>query len=241
MKSHHETRIKLGDGRQYGDRLEQIKRNHVIRYQWAADQFGKAFVVDAGCGCGYGSSILAGKAQRVLGLEFNRHVVEFAQVHWKKSNIEFMEWDLAKGFPDLSFAVDYTVCFEVIEHLACPQLFLGDLPLGMTIIGSVPGVSSTIASNPFHIGNYNRKSILRLLEDCGFQLTWSGSQDFDEVRDDLNGRTIVFVAEKRNEGCDLKPLREQYPSLLLYHFLRRCNVISDMKNKRDHLKPETAF
>jgi protein-L-isoaspartate O-methyltransferase len=55
--------------RQVAATVEGIRRDHVARYEWAARQINSAVVFDFGCGVGYGSAILAARANRVIAID----------------------------------------------------------------------------------------------------------------------------------------------------------------------------
>lgn len=71
-------------------------------------------VLDAGCGSGYGSWILAQTAKRVGGVDVDAPIIESAKKDWIKSNLSYAVVDLGKDeLPDC----DVLVSIEVPEHI----------------------------------------------------------------------------------------------------------------------------
>lgn len=236
---------RLGAGRQYGPTLGEIKANHRLRYEWARDGIRGETAIDAGCGIGYGSSILARGGSVVVGLEFNPGVVDEAKRLWSHPKLRFIQWDLCgsnAALPEHSVVV----AFEVIEHLIMPERFLCSIEPGSTLIGSVPSsVCSphTILVNPFHIRHYTYGELEALLDRSGYRPIYWGHQD-DHTSEVTEGRkdeaqTLLFKAVRT---CSAQvPSTEQYASRILRELLRRANVINDLKNGNRKPRAETAF
>ncbi len=235
----------LGAGRQYGPTLGDIKANHRLRYEWARGCICGETVIDAGCGIGYGSSILARGGSAVTGLEFNPGVVEEAQRLWSHPKLKFLQWDLCgsnAALPEHSVVV----AFEVIEHLVMPERFLCSVDSGSTLIGSVPSsVCSphTILVNPFHIRHYTYGQVEELLDLSGYRPIYWGHQD-DHTSEVTEGRkdeakTLIFKAVRTRSAQ--VPSTEEYASRVLRELLRRANVINDLKNGNRKPRAETAF
>lgn len=92
---------------------------HCFRYFLARGFLKKGeTVIDAACGCGYGSYLLSEVAGKVYSFD---HENAFGSV-WVKENIDFAVRDLEemRTFPKC----DAFVSIETIEHLHNPELFL---------------------------------------------------------------------------------------------------------------------
>ncbi|MCS7091224.1 MAG: methyltransferase domain-containing protein [Verrucomicrobiota bacterium] len=122
---------------------------HLARYEWARQQLRPGMVVlDAACGLGYGSAILACKTgvAQVLGVDRSPWVVEYAQLHYgvRHARLRFREADVQ----DLAFlpdgCVDAVVSFETLEHVPNPERALREfcrvLRPGGFFMGSVPNL-----------------------------------------------------------------------------------------------------
>lgn len=112
-----------GGERQIGKTIQEIEPKHVERYEYAFKHSKIDFdVLDAACGCGYGSNMLARKARYVLGVDWSKEAINYANKYWSRKNIKFLEYDLNKEtYGDLG-KFDLITSFESIEHLPAPIL-----------------------------------------------------------------------------------------------------------------------
>ncbi len=134
------------------DRGRLIEVEHVVRYRWAAQAAAGRSVLDAGCGTGYGSAILAATgASEVIGVDLAADVIGAAD--GLPGTVSLQAGDLrALDFADGRF--DLVVCFEVIEHLDDPMAALDELarvlaPDGLLLLSS-PNRGVYPPGNPHH-------------------------------------------------------------------------------------------
>lgn len=94
-----------------------IDAEHRVRYLWASLVVAGKEVLDAGCGLGYGTEILASAgASRVAGIDIDAEAVSEAQQRLNGLARAIHGGDIRElEFEDDSF--DVVVCFETIEHL----------------------------------------------------------------------------------------------------------------------------
>lgn len=104
--------------RQIGKVFAEIEPKHLERYKVASQYSDKRKVLDAACGCGYGSNFLAQNgANEVLGVDKSIDALRYAEEHWRYPNIVFKQFDLSQAdFTELG-TFDTIVSFETIEHL----------------------------------------------------------------------------------------------------------------------------
>jgi len=157
---------------------------HLARYQLAC-QFIRPgdTVLDAACGLGYGSAILAAgsPANEVLAIDESRTASEYGLENFappgtaRAGSIVFMPGDIHRlSLPDNS--VDAVVSFETLEHLRDPEQFLAEVnrvlrPAGR-LIASVPNDWTDETGrdpNPHHLHVYDR-SRLQAQVAAGFAL-----------------------------------------------------------------------
>lgn len=136
---------------------ELVEAEHVARYLWASAFCSGLRVLDAGCGEGYGTRLLArAGAAEVVGLDIAEPVIEVAR-NEQVPRVGFEVGDLRSlSHPDRSF--DLVVCFEVIEHVDDQDAVLDELarvlrPDGLLLISS-PNRGHYVPGNPHHRHEY---------------------------------------------------------------------------------------
>ncbi len=100
---------------------ENLTTEHFQRYLSVCDIVRGKTVLDAACGEGYGSHLMAEYAQRVTGLDISEEAVKWAGERYRdRSNLKFVTGDVTSlPFGDKSF--DIVVSFETIEHISEQQ------------------------------------------------------------------------------------------------------------------------
>jgi len=96
----------------------EIWYEHFHRYALALRWCKDAHVLDAACGEGYGSALLAQSAASVEGVDISEQAVAHAkQRYGELANVNFQVADCTRlPFPDNKF--DRVISFETLEHLA---------------------------------------------------------------------------------------------------------------------------
>lgn len=100
------------------DKINYVKKNHIIRYQYALSIFNKNDkVVDIACGSGYGSKMLAMHGCKVIGIDQSIEAIDLCKKHNNHQNITWVQ-DKIENFKDIiQEELDGIVCFETLEHL----------------------------------------------------------------------------------------------------------------------------
>ena len=140
---------------------------HLVRYIFACQFVKGKKVLDAACGTGYGSALMARKgAEHVTGLDKSQKAIAYSAKHYSLSNSHFIKSDaLIMPFDDNQF--DLVVSYETIEHLENHDQFLKEIkrilnPDGFCII-STPNPKSDYEQNPFHLKELNKQEFMHLL------------------------------------------------------------------------------
>ncbi|WP_433503882.1 methyltransferase domain-containing protein [Pseudonocardia halophobica] len=149
-------------------------RRHEVVYAALLPRCEGAAVLEAGCGEGYGANLLAGVADRVLGLDYDAltaaHVARrYPRVGIARANL------VALPVPDAR--LDAVVSLQVIEHLWDQGLFLREClrvlrPGGRIMVSTPnrltfsPGRDTPL--NPFHTRELAPEELAELLTEAGF-------------------------------------------------------------------------
>ncbi|TDV54071.1 class I SAM-dependent methyltransferase [Actinophytocola oryzae] len=153
-------------------------RRHEAAYLALGPYCVDAFVLETGCGEGYGADLLARGAAGVLGLDYDaptlRHVARtYPAVYPARANLA--------ALPVRSSTVDVVVNFQVIEHLWDQEGFLLEclrvLRPGSRLLVTTPNrltfsPGRDTPLNPFHTRELAPAELADLLRDTGFDLEY---------------------------------------------------------------------
>jgi ubiquinone/menaquinone biosynthesis C-methylase UbiE len=122
---------------------------HIARYALACEHIRTDMIVlDAACGLGYGSAILAARAPstRVIGVDSSRYAIDYATSNYATilPNLEFHVANATRLILIPDHSVDLVASFETLEHLINPEAFLREiqrvLKPGGRMVASVPNL-----------------------------------------------------------------------------------------------------
>jgi ubiquinone/menaquinone biosynthesis C-methylase UbiE len=196
-------------------RDELIYAEHVARYRLAAQLASGRRVLDAGCGEGYGTALLASSgAASVVGVDVDEPTIEHARGRYGH---EFRVADVAElPFEDDSF--DLVACFETIEHVADAPRAVAELRRvladdGVLVI-STPNPAEYVADNEFHVREYTPDEFDQLLDEHFperarlYQQNWLLSAILDEEQFLATEETTLKLELRKTAA--LEPGRELY-------------------------------
>ncbi len=92
-----------------------IALEHEHRYRFCLDLVKGRRVLDIACGEGFGSAMMSERAEKVWGVDIDRHAVAHASANYKRDNLRYLVGSCA-GIPLPDASVDVVVSFETIEH-----------------------------------------------------------------------------------------------------------------------------
>jgi len=193
---------------------------HWHRYAFVAPLVRGLRVLDAACGEGYGSFLLARVAAQVTGIDISADAVSHARQRYPAENLAFAEGSvIALPLPDAS--VDVVVSFETIEHLTPQREMLAEFrrvlkSTGILVISSPnrPVYNETGAvENHFHVGELDRAELKALLDAAFPQQTWLAQRVIAQSAlwsEDEGGRGTHYAVldgdEVRRAGLPAPPM-----------------------------------
>jgi len=159
--------LKSGE-RKVARKLSQLSDWQIGRYKGSLEYILDGdTVLDAGCGCGMGTYILSEKAKKITGIDDSPESIEFANLYWKKDNIEYIHRDvfLEKNIYDI------VVANELVEHVKnIEELFVlfGKITAKYLII-TTPSISIK-PMNKWHWRHYSEEEMIGLYNKNNFEV-----------------------------------------------------------------------
>ncbi len=221
----------LSGERQTSQTLDQIRYDHKVRYQLAADYIASneqdkhLHGLDVFCGNGYGTSIMASAdSVTMLGIEGSSEAVAFANEHYGAENILYSAKLFPFKLPVSNF--DFITCFESLEHVEHDHELLQQIgcslkPGGLLFI-SFPN-QTKLPFDPsfhsFHFRHYthddfmlmlNMNERLRLLNWYGqdvYNMAEPGMKELDishmALKEKHEGQFLFYICEKLDKNSTI--------------------------------------
>ena len=195
----------------------KLEIEHYQRYLSVQRFVRDKIVLDAACGEGYGSDILAKYAKKVIGIDLDNETINRAKTKYKsRDNLIFQQGNIEKlKIEDCS--IDIVISFETIEHVSeeTQKNFLNEIDRVLKddgiMVMSTPNkrIYSDLHNynNEFHIKEFYHKDFLEFLHEK-FQYVKLYNQSFKvfSVIDSCNGEDddITYYSRNRNYNSDGK-------------------------------------
>lgn len=154
--------------------VREIWYEHLHRYVLAAGLVKGLKVLDAACGEGYGSDLLARTAAHVTGVDVSESAIRHARQRYENAaqgRLQFSQSDVT-GLPFDDDSFDAIVSFETLEHLDSQKQMLAEFrrvlkPHGWLLI-STPDRTEynrhAAEPNPWHVRELEKDDFTSLLE-----------------------------------------------------------------------------
>ena len=151
--------------------VREIWYEHWHRYAFAADLVKGKKVLDAACGEGYGSAMLAREAAEVIGIDLSGEAVAHADRRYGAAgNLRYLQAS-CDHIPLPANSRDVVVSFETIEHIHTQQAFVDEIarvlaPGGLLVMSSPNRDEySTVLGheNEFHVRELDGPELRSLL------------------------------------------------------------------------------
>ena len=209
----------------------EIRLEHFQRYAIALDLVKGKCVLDLACGEGYGSSLMSGVAEQVVGVDVSADAIKHASIKYgrKRGNLKFQKSSAADlPFHDASF--DVVVSFETIEHLAEQAQMLTEIrrvlrPHGVLVISSPNRpIYSDVGryQNEFHVKELDFNELHALLSSQFPAIRYFGQRL-------VVGSAVMPVYETSthlhvlaDDGDDINPLIGRLPDPV--YFIAVCGA-----------------
>lgn len=175
---------------------------HVKRYEFVQPYCRDRDVLDAGCGVGYGTALLAQRARTVVGIDLDQDAIAYARSRYGAPNIEFRVGDMTALELD-DGSIDVVCAFETIEHLAAPETFLAEarrvLRNDGVLVASTPRAEYTDdhPRNPHHEREYAPDDFAALLRSQFATVELLGQRRLQTARHRALQRLDVLGLRKR--------------------------------------------
>jgi len=212
---------------------------HLAAYRFCSCFTRGKTVLDLGCGDGYGSYLLSGKAKKVIGIDSDKKTIKLANQRYKSKNLGFIVGDVLK-IPKLT-KFDIIIALQLIEHIADTESFLKQIKDilikdGKVII-STPNKGLRLKKgekpwNLFHVHEYSFSELYNLLSNHFSQVAILG----------LKAMPSIYKLEKKRlfirciiAKLDVFKIYHHIPKELTDWFLEKLKKLL-FKNKRRGLE-----
>lgn len=191
----------LGDGRCHPENEFFGRQYQGSRYHFLAPRIPEGLkILDIACGSGFGSALLADRAEIVVGVDYLEEYVAKARERYPEaSRLRFLAGDGQQFLYEGGAGwFDLAVSLHTLEHVPDDQAMLASLrrnlrPGGCLIV-EVPilmGRPLGVPINPYHLREYSREEILGKVREAGFRIDEciGGCREFygreEQARDSL--------------------------------------------------------
>ena len=148
-------------------------------------------VLDAGCGEGYGSALVAEVAADVLGVDRSMAALARARANHAGPRVRFACVDLER-LDALRGRFDVLLNFQVLEHLSDPRpllaQFTAHLEPGGTLVLTTPNRPMSVSENPYHVHEYTADELRPVLAPYFSQVDVRGVAGNEKVTAYENAR-----------------------------------------------------
>ncbi len=164
---------------------------HLFAYEFAKDNISKnSFVLEVGCGEGYGTSLISQNVKKIIGLDIDRNTIAHALKKYGAENCVFRIYDGVKiPYEDNYF--DAVISFQAIEHIRDDINYISEIYRvlkrnGIFII-TTPNKTYRLSLyqkpwNKFHIREYYPHELKNILKNKFSDIKMYGIYGSEEVQ-----------------------------------------------------------
>jgi len=191
---------------------------HIQRYRFAIPYVRGKRVLDAGCGIGYGSKLLADAGPvAVLGVDISRDAIDIAEKQFGHDRLDFV-CDDCQTLARVQGPFDVVVSFEALEHFEDGQSFVSRvaqlLAPGGVFLVSTPNKDFSLRNNPYHLREYTPSELRALLQPSFSHVTMLGQHWTAAIAGLHQATSVLWTNPFMRLGRWLQKLRGtkvQYP------------------------------
>jgi len=145
---------------------------HFCSYRFVKEYVRNKQLLDIGCGEGYGTYYLASFAKEIVGIDYDKAIIDYAKKKYQRDNLTFYATDV-KDLANFDNRFDVICSFQTIEHIRNVKLFLENIKNILSdngiFICSTPNKldaspHSDTPLNKFHIKEYFLDEFKELLK-----------------------------------------------------------------------------
>jgi 2-polyprenyl-3-methyl-5-hydroxy-6-metoxy-1,4-benzoquinol methylase len=189
--------VLAGSERQVSPDLSGIHLGHLERYKFAC-RHASGLVLDAACGCGYGSKMLHDAGCVVTGIDLEPEAAVYADANYPGPR--YLSADVQGEIPG---GFDWVVSLETIEHVPDPVRALRNFRVaGSNLIISTPNEEfypfdpEKFMGDKFpHLRHYTPEGFEWLLKDTGWEVLarFCQRQKTSHVERGTDGMFLVYL------------------------------------------------
>jgi 2-polyprenyl-3-methyl-5-hydroxy-6-metoxy-1,4-benzoquinol methylase len=179
------------------DIWQQGLADHIPRYEFAGNFCIGKRVLDAACGAGYGSKLLAERgATSIHAIDISEEALSSARKIFAHPRVSFQVDDCEK-LSSVGDGIEVIIALECVEHLPTPEKFLNRctdiLDASGVLILSTPNAKALGRPkhrhplNPYHIHEYTYQEFIELLERyfCEVKVYYQVKSRFLQLYEDV--------------------------------------------------------
>lgn len=215
--------------------VREIRYEHLHRYAWAGQLVRGLRVLDAACGEGYGSAVLARTAASVAAVDVSADAIGHARERYPVDGLEFHVADcLDLPFQDGEF--DCVVSFETLEHLEEQERLLHEFgrvlkPGGFLLLSSPDKAVYTEQQqnrNEFHVRELYRNELESLVQEVfpAYRL-WGQRLLFHSAIWSLEPQPGSLIQQETQDGVETLETPGQPPVYFIVICAREARHLPD--------------
>lgn len=217
--------------------------HHLTRYYFSLKFIKKSdLVLDAACGSGYGSQILAQKAKKVFSIDKSKKILCLAKLKYRAKNIVYQEMDCCQNLVFKDSAFDKVISFETIEHLPDPEKFLSEVkrilkPKGLFIISTpnqeVCSPNFPFIDNPWHLREYKIGEFRNLLAPYFRKITIysqtmaKSAKDYQQKHEEVQDIKRMLI---KNDKFIIRKILPRFIKEFIWNKMNKLMLLKSQKN-----------